>query len=151
MPDALQHRCPVCRRLVVGRCPTCHQTRHQRLDRRRGTAWTRGYDTAWQKLRAAHLAAFPLCAHCEADGQTVPARHVDHVVPFDGPHDARRLDPDNLQSLCVSCHSRKTATEDSCFAKSKGSDRHGQGAYQDRPAGRNSAVQLKGDRWLGLA
>ena len=42
------------------------------------------------------------------------ATDVDHIVPHRG--DARLLyDENNLQSLCKSCHSRKTATEDGGF------------------------------------
>ncbi|WP_415867942.1 HNH endonuclease [Burkholderia ubonensis] len=64
---------------------------------------------AWQQCRAAYLRSHPLCAHCLARGLTVAARVVDHVVPVkDG---GARLDWVNLQSLCVSCHNRKTATE----------------------------------------
>jgi 5-methylcytosine-specific restriction protein A len=44
-----------------------------------------------------------------ARGRTVAARVVDHVVPIkDG---GARLDWANLESLCVPCHNRKTATE----------------------------------------
>lgn len=40
---------------------------------------------------------------------TIAAVVVDHVVPIkDG---GARFDWVNLQSLCVSCHNRKTATE----------------------------------------
>jgi 5-methylcytosine-specific restriction protein A len=39
------------------------------------------------------------------------ATQVDHVKAHHG-NEALRLDPANLQSLCQSCHSRKTATVD---------------------------------------
>lgn len=49
---------------------------------------------------------------CKRDGRTVAARHADHILGFhraDGTIDEKlRLDPGNLQSLCPSCHSRKT-------------------------------------------
>jgi 5-methylcytosine-specific restriction endonuclease McrA len=41
----------------------------------------------------------------------VMATQVDHVKAHHG-NEALRLDPANLQSLCQSCHSRKTATVD---------------------------------------
>ena len=47
----------------------------------------------------------PLCVKC---GQG--ASQVDHIVPIR--KGGARLDPDNLQPLCHSCHSSKTATED---------------------------------------
>jgi 5-methylcytosine-specific restriction endonuclease McrA len=33
--------------------------------------------------------------------------HVDHIVPFDGVDDPRRLDESNLQLLCGGCKSVK--------------------------------------------
>ncbi|WP_269112462.1 HNH endonuclease [Burkholderia thailandensis] len=50
-----------------------------------------------------------MCVACQARGMTIAAVVVDHVVPIkDG---GARFDWVNLQSLCVSCHNRKTATE----------------------------------------
>ena len=54
----------------------------------------------WRAIRAAQLERYPLCAHCRA-----PANEVDHIngdtrMNMIGVH---------LQSLCKSCHSRKTA------------------------------------------
>jgi 5-methylcytosine-specific restriction endonuclease McrA len=34
--------------------------------------------------------------------------HADHVVPISGREDPRRLDLDNMQTLCDTCHRRKT-------------------------------------------
>ncbi len=69
----------------------------------------RGYDRRWTRLRRWFLARHPLCAHCLADGRTTTATEVDHVQPLrDG---GARLDQTNLQALCKSCHSRKTARE----------------------------------------
>jgi hypothetical protein len=36
---------------------------------------------------------------------------VDHVIPITGKDDLRRLDFDNTQSSCDSCHSAKTREE----------------------------------------
>lgn len=60
---------------------------------------------AWAKLRAHILDDEPLCRHCAALGLTVVATDVDHMR---GAGDNAR---DALQSLCHSCHSRKTAQE----------------------------------------
>ena len=63
----------------------------------------------WRSVRAAFLREHPLCGACGAKGSLVPARVVDHVQPIkDG---GARFDTANLQSLCVSCHNRKTARE----------------------------------------
>lgn len=64
----------------------------------------RGYDATWQKLRLMILRGEPLCRRC---GEA--ASQVDHIVPLrKGGTNAQ----ENLQSLCHSCHSRKTITED---------------------------------------
>lgn len=68
------------------------------------------YSTArWKRARAAQLIKEPLCRHCMAQGRVTPAAMADHIIPrVDGGAD---LDPDNLQSLCLPCHNRKTWTE----------------------------------------
>jgi 5-methylcytosine-specific restriction endonuclease McrA len=49
-----------------------------------------------------------LCRACEAAGCVTLAQEVDHVQPFEGLTDPRRLDPSNLQPLCTRCHRKKT-------------------------------------------
>ncbi len=69
----------------------------------RGSAAARGYDAIWRKVRMAHLMANPVCV---TQGCGRSAVDVDHIVPHqDG---GGRLDRNNLQSFCHSCHSRKT-------------------------------------------
>jgi len=68
----------------------------------------RGYDRRWQNMRLAILASEPLCRHCERLGRTTAATEVDHI------HRLTRggtYEMSNLQALCKSCHSRKTALE----------------------------------------
>ncbi len=83
-----------------GRCP-----RHARAgdqSRKRQQAW-RDYGAAWRAIRERVLAKEPACRHCGD-----PAVEVDHLVPLrlGGTHDRS-----NLQALCRSCHSAKTASE----------------------------------------
>ena len=61
----------------------------------------------YRTFRANILAEQPLCRTCEAEGRTVEAVELDHIIPV---HQApeRVMDPDNVQPLCVECHSRKT-------------------------------------------
>lgn len=93
------------------------------FDRKRGNAASRGYGRAWRKRRMRLvIERGSVCAHCgcdvvlsekEAIG-SIRVAHLDHEVSRrDGGSD----DDDNLQVLCNVCHSRKTAKEDSDFAK----------------------------------
>lgn len=109
---------PGCHRLTTSydsRCDLHPRKRHHNQeskkasDDRRGSASSRGYDWRWKKLRDAYLAKNPLCEHCLADGRVTIANEVDHIVALrDG---GARLDPSNLQSLCIACHRAKTQKE----------------------------------------
>ena len=56
------------------------------------------------------LAADPLCELCLAKGNVAQAEEVDHIKPVNQ-YPELRLVYDNLQSLCVTCHSKKTREE----------------------------------------
>lgn len=71
----------------------------------RPSAARRGYGPLWRKVRAVYLASHPLCVDCQAKGLLTPALHVDHVLAIEK---GGTNDEANLQSLCHSCHSRKT-------------------------------------------
>jgi 5-methylcytosine-specific restriction enzyme A len=96
--------------------PPVHRPRQAVLDsaaakhayeQRRGSASSRGYGRAWQKLRAAFLAQNPTCKLCEQAGRLTAAEVVDHIRPHKGDPELQ-MDWDNLQSLCTPCHARKT-------------------------------------------
>jgi 5-methylcytosine-specific restriction endonuclease McrA len=74
------------------------------------------YDTTWRKLRKIQLKKEPFCRFCFKMGRLTPATVADHIVPIR--EDAgRRLDPDNLQSLCAQCHdSLKQRMESESFS-----------------------------------
>ena len=68
------------------------------------------YDSkAWKLTRQAQLFEFPLCKHCEALALITPATVVDHINPRS--RGGADLDRANLQSLCESCHNRKSRSE----------------------------------------
>jgi 5-methylcytosine-specific restriction protein A len=102
-----------CRGLVrAGVCSVCGPLKRATAaehDERRGSSRERGYDARWERVRAMHLAAEPLCRMCQQAGRISAAVLVDHITPInDG---GARLDDDNLQSLCRRCHDQKTADD----------------------------------------
>jgi 5-methylcytosine-specific restriction protein A len=94
---------PGCPALVErpGRCSRCARAADRELKARH--SW-RDYGRGWAKVRALVLAQEPACRVCGALSE-----EVDHIVPLRlGGHPRARS---NLQALCHSCHSRKTARE----------------------------------------
>lgn len=89
--------------------------RPPRVPRRHGPVQqsrvARGYDEAWYRLQAQHLLENPWCVHCLARKIVRKAQCVDHIIPFTSRADPRRLDPANCQSLCNSCHGKKTVRD----------------------------------------
>jgi len=61
-------------------------------------------------LRPNQLLREPWCRECARRGIHTRATVVDHIQPHRG-NWTRFIDRDNLQSLCKSCHDRKTALE----------------------------------------
>jgi len=66
-------------------------------------------------LREAQLLRHPACQECERQGKVTPATVVDHIIEWKSGKTKKErwqlfVDPDNHQSLCTSCHNRKTAT-----------------------------------------
>jgi 5-methylcytosine-specific restriction protein A len=65
----------------------------------------------WQRVRLFVLSSTGgLCAECLKKGLVVAGNIVDHKIPL-AEDWSLRLDPDNLQPLCDSCHSKKTVHE----------------------------------------
>lgn len=85
-------------------CPDldCQEHRSKSPDRR-ASASTRGYGRRWQRLRLMYLRHNPIC---EARGCERPATDVDHKKPK---RDGGTDEVENLQALCHSHHSQKTA------------------------------------------
>lgn len=69
----------------------------------------RGYGWRWQKQRARILRRDGyLCQPCERVGRATVATEVDHIInKASGGDDS----DDNLQAICSTCHSEKTARE----------------------------------------
>ena len=75
------------------------------------TSSGRGYDSRWRRARSRFLKAHPLCEKCRERGKFVKAAVVDHIIPHRG-DEKLFWDEANWQSLCKSCHDKKTMTED---------------------------------------
>lgn len=107
MPKAAAKNCkrPGCGNRTHG--AYCDQHKRPAIDNR-PSARERGYGATWEKLRRMVLAREPLCRHCKRGGRTTVANEVDHIKPLSG---GGTNHMDNLQPLCKSCHSRKTASE----------------------------------------
>lgn len=63
----------------------------------------------WKELRLYKLSIEPFCKKCEINGKLVPATVVDHIIDMNIDPE-KCLDINNLQSLCVNCHNRKTGS-----------------------------------------
>jgi 5-methylcytosine-specific restriction protein A len=97
---------PGCSALV--RSGKCDAHRHEDNDRYE-RKYQYLYDRKWQKMRAAHLAAYPWCEACLKKGLYVPATDVHHMTPHRG--DRLVFMTSQLQSLCHSCHAQITRGE----------------------------------------
>jgi 5-methylcytosine-specific restriction protein A len=81
---------------------------NREVDRRRGSAKERGYDSRWTKARASHLLRSPICRYCEVGAfgpkRVTAATVVDHLYPHRG---ERRLFwlTALWVSACEACHS----------------------------------------------
>ena len=113
MPQRPKRPCrkPGCPELTnTGYC-TNHSDTKPAYDLHRGSAHSRGYDADWRRVRLLALQRdYGLCLHCQAAGRVTQAVDVDHKVPILQRADLR-LEVDNLQSLCRSCHVAKTSAE----------------------------------------
>ena len=89
-----------CGAIVDKRCDRCSPPIPHRK-----TTKERGYGHDWRKLSEFKRKIDPLCEECAKAGRTTPADHVHHIVPIVEAEE-RRLDMDNLMSVCVDCHEK---------------------------------------------
>lgn len=81
----------------------------------------------WRRTRARQLRREPNCRSCALREVRTQADHVDHVTPVPEPvmRHLREFWTGELQSLCRSCHTRKTSTERTGAPRIKGCDDDG--------------------------
>jgi 5-methylcytosine-specific restriction endonuclease McrA len=67
------------------------------------------HSKAWRMTRKFYIKDNPLCEMCKRKGQTTAAQMVDHIkqISLGG----SMLHHSNLQSLCNSCHAKKSSYE----------------------------------------
>ena len=113
-------RAPGCGVLTrEGYCEAHRARAAQAKARKESEAWHWMYGTPlWRKrLRPQQLVREPFCRACARAGRRVKATTVDHIVPHCGDWELFK-EPENLQSLCESCHNSKTARETNAGQKS---------------------------------
>lgn len=94
-----------------------HKTKAaKQYDKDRGTSTSRGYDSNWRKARIRYLREHPLCVECLKENRIVEATVVDHIIPHKGDM-VLFWNESNWQSLCKSCHDRKTVKQDGGFGR----------------------------------
>jgi len=112
------------------RHPGCAELTHDRYCEKHAKAIAKQYNTherdrtaagfyskdvRWLDVRKKKLNNNPFCEECVNHGKFREATTVDHIKPIR--HGGDRYAWDNLQSLCTSCHSRKSAREGSRWGK----------------------------------
>lgn len=85
--------------------------RQEKVNKERPKGYYKKYGRKWKRLRFWFLKQHPLCCKCGAAGND-----VDHIKPL---ADGGTNEITNLQTLCRSCHSRKTVKQDGGFGKTK--------------------------------
>lgn len=101
---------PECPELTEGNY--CEEHQKEMEYKRMDSPYSKLYSTMrWQRLREYILSKEPLCVECKKYKRIRPATVVDHIKAHKGDEELF-YDEANLQSLCKSCHDRKTAKED---------------------------------------
>lgn len=105
-------RHPGCSVLVPGGYCEAHRPKDSARRSEEAKTWRWMYQTdTWRDvLRPGQLLREPFCRECAKRGHRTLATDVDHIVDHKGDW-TLFTDPDNLESLCHSCHSRKTMAE----------------------------------------
>lgn len=102
---------PGCPELTDGtRCDEHQKAKRRASNAGRTSSAKLGYDERWKRTRRAFLRDHPLCP---CGRRATDVDHIDGRGPL-GPHGH---DHANLQALCHSCHSSKTARYDGGFGR----------------------------------
>ena len=69
----------------------------------------------WRMLRNWYIKKYPICAECNRQGKLTAGYCVDHIRPIS--IGGNKIDISNLQTLCESCHAKKSAQESAEYRK----------------------------------
>jgi len=96
---------PNCPNLTHDRfCEQHKQTENRRYNKyQRNPAINKRYGKEWKRISKAYRQAHPLCELCQEAGRITRAECVHHKKKI---ADGGGNDYDNLQALCLACHSR---------------------------------------------
>ena len=98
---------PGCGRLAVGDGQYCaaHQKAADETYNRfeRSPDVNKIYGRAWKRIRDRYSKQHPLCEHCLKEGRLTSVDEVHHILPVSR---GGKSTPDNLMSLCRSCHNK---------------------------------------------
>lgn len=100
----------------AGYNPNAAKDYAKQLDKRRGSASERGYNSVWRSFRNRFLKEHPLCAYCLKQDVVTMATVVDHIIPHRGDPKLFWMEG-NVQSLCPPCHNSVKQREEQKQAK----------------------------------
>ena len=104
-------RCTECPELTTGTRCEAHRLQGRRQERRFQQGATNYNRPRWMRLRDRFRMTHPFCINNGTDARcTLLTDVVDHRIPHEG-DETLMYDEANLQPMCWSCHSRKTARE----------------------------------------
>jgi 5-methylcytosine-specific restriction protein A len=102
-------------------CESCARAESRRYEQQqRDPGHDARYGANWRRVRAACLAAHPLCQLCQQEGRLTPATLVHHKVKLT---DGGDNSPENLVACCQECHSRLHAQQGDSWSSRKGNAR----------------------------
>ena len=120
MPSSPLKYCsqPGCPQKVTGGACEDHR---KGSEQQRGSASSRGYGARWRAIRKAWIASHPFCGDrlsgasaehslCASQGNMILGEVVDHIIPHKQDQHLMWSEA-NFQTLCTTCHNRKTGNE----------------------------------------
>ena len=88
------------------KCKKCISTKRKEYDKNYRNKESKDFynSNSWKETRSTILRNNPFCKICK-----LPAQTVDHIIPIS--ENGHKTKENNLQSLCISCHNKKTRFE----------------------------------------